>query len=122
MDVFDFIYALGLASIIGLLAARKQRNAWEWGFVSLFPIALFGVDAFWLILLAVLWVRSRCPKCGKPVSHQDTRQQDCPHCHFHGRIGLLNRPIQEIWQDVLYLGRNKYRSNRRSKMRRGYSR
>lgn len=122
MDVFDFMYALGLASIIGLLAARKQRNAAEWGFVSLFPIMLFGNDAFWLILPVILLIRPRCPKCGTPVSHQAVRQQDCPHCHFHGRMGLLKRPIQDLWQAVLYLGRNKYRSSRRAKVRRSYSR
>ncbi len=122
MDVFDVIYALGLSGVIALLAKRKRRDHWEWGLISVLPIVLFGFDMFLLFVILMLFIRPRCPKCGHSIPLSLVRQQNCPACHYHGRLGLLNTSLQDRLNGLTTLGQRKYRSRRRSKMRRVYSR
>jgi rubrerythrin len=64
---------------IALLAKRKNRNPWLWG-------AFGGVTAFLLPLLVVVpllavgFLKYRCPKCGNAVSNNDARLGRCPRC------------------------------------------
>ncbi len=101
MDVFDWLYTLTMTGVIAFIAWRKQRNAGEWGFVCFFPLAVFGSDMFWLLLILVLLIKPRCPKCGSTVPLRDVGKKTCPACHYHGRIGLLNPPLHTMLKNLM---------------------
>ncbi len=59
-------------TIIGLLAARKNRNGLMWGF-SGGPFGLFPI-----IVLAL--VPFLCPKCRMPMTNKEWKTGKCPRC------------------------------------------
>ncbi|MDM8546658.1 hypothetical protein QUF61_09220 [Candidatus Venteria ishoeyi] len=100
MDGFDLLYGLSLAGLLGLLAARKHRNGWEWGIVSVIPLTVFGSDMFVLILLLLLWMRPLCPECGTAVSSEEQNQQRCIQCGYQGRLSLLKYHLSGILNNL----------------------
>ena len=69
--MFFISYAIA-ALIIGLLAARKNRNGWAWGLIGgLFLI--FG-------LLVLMFLPFLCPKCGQSISNKEWKDRICPRC------------------------------------------
>jgi hypothetical protein len=59
-------------TVIGLLAARKNRNAWAWGVIGggfLLPAAIV------LCFMSYL-----CPKCKSPMTNQEWKAKKCPRC------------------------------------------
>lgn len=90
MNTFDIVLGLLLALALGFLAARKHRSAWEWTAASFPLLVLFGMEAFVPLLLLLLWIKAKCPKCLHLVSHQEIRRRRCPHCDYQGRIGIID--------------------------------
>lgn len=63
-------------TIIGLLAARKNRNGWLWGIIGGF---------FWVPSLIVLcFMNFLCPNCKKPLTNQEWKERKCPRCDWTG--------------------------------------
>jgi len=59
-------------TIIGLLAARKNRNGWTWGIIG-------GI--FWLpAIIALCFMHFLCPKCKAPMTNQEWKSKKCPRC------------------------------------------
>jgi hypothetical protein len=64
---------------LALLAKRKNRSPWPWGIVG----ALFGAVAPLLLLpplLALGFLKYKCPKCGATVSNGQARSGQCSGC------------------------------------------
>ena len=64
-------YAIA-AVIIGLLAARKNRNAWAWALIG----GLFLLPG----LLVLMFMSYLCPKCKNPILNKEWRDRRCPWC------------------------------------------
>ena len=62
----------GSGLIVGLLAARKNRNAWAWGLVG--SVLLIPT------LLVLMFVPFLCPKCKQSISYMDSSSGKCPKC------------------------------------------
>jgi hypothetical protein len=68
--------------IIGLLAARKNRNPWAWGLIG-------GLSSIvGLIILA--FMPYLCPKCEKPITNKEWKNRSCPRC---GDISKVVSPV-----------------------------
>ncbi|MBL8823019.1 MAG: hypothetical protein JNJ77_10560 [Planctomycetia bacterium] len=63
---------LFFATIVGVLTSRKNRNGILWG--------LFGGLLFIPTMIALAFVRFLCPNCHNPLSNQQWKQRECPHC------------------------------------------
>ena len=72
----DVVLMLGgwaiISTIIGLLAARKNRNGWAWG--------LIGGFVFLPTLIALAFIQFLCPNCKKPITKQEWNERKCPRC------------------------------------------
>lgn len=64
-------YAIS-AVIIGLLAARKNRNGVAWGLIG----GLFLLPG----LLVLMFMPFVCPKCKQSLSNREWKQRTCPKC------------------------------------------
>ena len=73
--IFLVQYAIA-ALIVGLLAARKNRNAWAW--------SVIGGLALIISLPVLMFMPYLCPKCKKGVSNEEWKSRSCPRC---GSIG-----------------------------------
>jgi hypothetical protein len=59
-------------TLIGLLAARKNRSGWGWG--------LFGGLFLLPGLLVLMFMSFVCPKCGQSLTNQEWKQRSCRRC------------------------------------------
>jgi hypothetical protein len=70
------IAVLGLAGffalVAGSIALRKNRSCWLW--------ALVGATTFFVGGIAVACVRFLCPKCRRPLTNTEWKDQRCPSC------------------------------------------
>jgi len=73
LHVLGSIIAYGIAVLVlALMAKRKNRDPWAWGFIGAF---------FCLPTLVILAFMSYlCPKCKNPISDDEWRQKECPRC------------------------------------------
>ena len=75
-QVLAQLFLLGLAGffglVIGLMALRKNRSFWLWG--------LFGALTFLIAGIALACVSFLCPKCQQPLTNEQWRDRQCPHC------------------------------------------
>ena len=77
--LFGYVMCFGpyviSAVIIGLLAARKNRNGWAWGLIG----GLFLLPG----LIVLMFLPYLCPKCRQSISKTRWKLRTCPRC---GRI------------------------------------
>ena len=71
MTGFLILYAIS-GVIIGLLAARKNRNGWAWGLIGGWFL-LFG-------LLVLAFLPYLCPKCKESLTNKSWKSRTCPRC------------------------------------------
>lgn len=64
--------AIICAVIAGLLAKRKNRNPWVWGFVG--ALSLLGA------LLVLAFMPYKCPKCDQSLTNDQGKKNICPNC------------------------------------------
>ena len=69
--VFFISYAIA-ALIIGLLAARKNRNGWVWGLIG----GLFLLP----VLLVLMFMPFLCPWCQQSLTNKDWKNRTCSRC------------------------------------------
>ena len=66
------IMYLGFALVIGLLAARKNRNPWAWG--------LLGGLSYMIALAVLAFMPYLCPRCRRPLTNSEWKERRCPAC------------------------------------------
>lgn len=67
-----FLAALVWGIIVGLLAKRKNRNAWAWGVAGALS---------WLIALLILaFLPYQCPTCNQSLTNKQGKDKGCPAC------------------------------------------
>ena len=72
-EIFPMLIAyLISASVIGLLAARRNRNGLAWGAIG----GLFCLPT----LLVLVFMSSLCPKCHGSMTDKEWKQGSCPRC------------------------------------------
>jgi len=71
--MFSFLISYAIAgTIIGFLAARKNRNPWAWGLTG----GLFLI----LGLIVLAFMPYLCPKCEQPITNTEWKNRICPRC------------------------------------------
>ena len=60
------------ASVIGLLAARRNRNGLAWGAIG----GLFCLPT----LMVLVFMSSLCPKCHGSMTDKEWKRRSCPRC------------------------------------------
>jgi len=103
MNAMDDIYIVLLAvgsillwwafwgTILGMFAARKNRNIWAWAIIGAFPWFL-GPAIIIMCFLAFL-----CPKCKSPMTKKEWKGGHC-QCGWN-RAGSLQEKTQRIEAD-----------------------
>ena len=65
--------------VVGLLARRKNRNAWAWGAA--------GAVSWVVALLILAFMPYKCAKCNATLTNEEGREGSCPICEASARVG-----------------------------------
>src|SRR5215469_3352312 len=80
---FFLTYVLGIL-VLGIMAARKNRNYMAWGLIG----GLFSLPCF----VALAFLPPLCPKCKRPLLAREWRRGVCPIC---GSVGKQSQPTEQ---------------------------
>lgn len=72
MFMFELGVCLLFGFLTGALAVRKGRSGLGWG--------AFGFFAPLIALVVLAFMGYQCPLCKHPLTYQQARHGECPHC------------------------------------------